>query len=230
MASTSGTKGPFETDWQPTKRFVRAHTINVDDFRDEEGVVDTETVPSSLSVLVPVLRAALAIEKENPRVSYLSINALCRVDNLPIPVTRARRDVFIDDSTMPMERLKKVNDILDWIASVFGFQRSSKLTSPECLEVADRPFRREPPPDRCLTRSHARFLSEKLTGAWVSRAALQASVCDAICFVGLAGPPASCFDPFQVVGHTLGGRLVVAWNFVVVWLLPWNFKTVWLLS
>nr|KYP52252.1 Putative callose synthase 6 [Cajanus cajan] len=71
MASTSGTKGPYETDWQPTKRVVRAHTINVDDFRDEEGVVDTEIVPSSLSVLVPVLRAAHAIRKENPRIAYL---------------------------------------------------------------------------------------------------------------------------------------------------------------
>ncbi|XP_029129771.1 callose synthase 7-like [Cajanus cajan] len=62
-----------------------------------------------------------------------AINALCRVDNLPIPVTRARRDVFIDDSTMPMERLKKVNDILDWIASVFGFQKGNVANQRENL-------------------------------------------------------------------------------------------------
>nr|KYP52264.1 Putative callose synthase 6 [Cajanus cajan] len=274
MASTSGTKGPFETDWQPTKRFVRAHTINFDDFRDEEGVLVTEIVPSSLSVLVPVLRAALAVEKENPRVAYLcsfyafekahvmdptssghgvrqfktyllsklekegelteklgkrsdarqlqnyyqqfyeekirdgeftqrpeemannvhiatvlheamktmtapqsmedktkryaedvdmkrgqyehynilplyavgvkpaimklpeikaAINALCRMDNLPIPVTHARLGVSIDDYTMPMKRLKKLNDIFDWIASVCGFQKGNVANQREHL-------------------------------------------------------------------------------------------------
>lgn len=39
-----------------------------------------------------------------------------------MPIIRARPDTFHDDSTMPTDRLKKVNDILDWIASVFGFQ------------------------------------------------------------------------------------------------------------
>ncbi|KAL2322528.1 hypothetical protein Fmac_026907 [Flemingia macrophylla] len=53
-----------------------------------------------------------------------AINALCKVDNLPIPVIRASRDVSSDDS-MPMERPKKVNDILDWIASIFGFQKGN---------------------------------------------------------------------------------------------------------
>jgi len=42
------------------------------------------------------------------------------VDNLPIPIIHSRPDN--DDSTMPMERVKNVNDILDWIASIFGFQ------------------------------------------------------------------------------------------------------------
>ncbi|KAL2322506.1 hypothetical protein Fmac_026885 [Flemingia macrophylla] len=66
MASTSGTKGPFETaDWR--KRLVR----NIEHFRDEEDVVDIEIVPSSLAVVVPILRAAQAIEKENPRVAFL---------------------------------------------------------------------------------------------------------------------------------------------------------------
>ncbi|KAL2322521.1 hypothetical protein Fmac_026900 [Flemingia macrophylla] len=262
MASTSGTNGPFETaDW--TKRLVRVRTKYIDDFRDEERVVDTEIVPSSLATLVPVLRAALAVEKENPRVAYLcrfhafekahmmdptssghgvrqfktyllnrlekeeeitghlvrrsdarelqnyyqqfyekkiydgeftlgpeemannvhiatvlcealkiiipshlieektkryaedverkggqykhynilplyavgvkpaimelpeikaAINALCRVDTLPILVLRARPDFSYNDSKMLVGRPKKVNDILDWIASVFGFQ------------------------------------------------------------------------------------------------------------
>ncbi|RZB51559.1 Callose synthase 7 isoform B [Glycine soja] len=47
-----------------------------------------------------------------------AIAALCNVDNLPMPIIHARPD----DSTVPMERLKEVNDILDWIAFVFGFQ------------------------------------------------------------------------------------------------------------
>jgi len=70
MASTSGTKGPFEIGRQPSKRMVRAPTRNVD-LGNEEGVVDSEIVPSSLAVLVPILRAALEIEEENPRVAYL---------------------------------------------------------------------------------------------------------------------------------------------------------------
>jgi len=33
------------------------------------------------------------------------------VDNLPMPIIRARPDASNDDSTMPTERLKKVNKI-----------------------------------------------------------------------------------------------------------------------
>jgi hypothetical protein len=33
--------------------------------------MDSEIVPSSLAVLVPILRAAIEIEEENPRVAYL---------------------------------------------------------------------------------------------------------------------------------------------------------------
>lgn len=39
-----------------------------------------------------------------------------------MPLIRARPQASNDDSIMPAERLKKVTDILDWIASVFGFQ------------------------------------------------------------------------------------------------------------
>ncbi|QCD79590.1 callose synthase 7-like [Vigna unguiculata] len=273
MASTSGTKGPFEIGRQPSKRMVRAPTRNVD-LGNEEGVVDSEIVPSSLAVLVPILRAALEIEEENPRVAYLcrfhafekahtmdptssgrgvrqfktyllhklekegelterlvqrsdarelqtyyqqfyekkirdgefsqrpeemaknvqiatvlyevlktmvapqnieektkryaedvehkrgqyehynilplyavgvkpaimelpeikaAISALCKVDNLPMPIIRARPDASNEDSTMPTERLKKVNDILDWIASVFGFQKGNVANQREHL-------------------------------------------------------------------------------------------------
>lgn len=52
------------------------------------------------------------------------------MDNLPLPIIPARPDVSNEDSTMPTERLKKVNDILDWIASVFGFQVMDVLYLP----------------------------------------------------------------------------------------------------
>lgn len=40
-----------------------------------------------------------------------------------MPIIRPRQDAFNgDDSTMPMERVKNVNDILDWISLIFGFQ------------------------------------------------------------------------------------------------------------
>ncbi|RDX80504.1 putative callose synthase 6, partial [Mucuna pruriens] len=62
-----------------------------------------------------------------------AIAALCKVDNLPMPVIRARSDVSNDDSTRPMDRLIKVNDILDWIASVFGFQKGNVANQREHL-------------------------------------------------------------------------------------------------
>ncbi|KAK7387024.1 hypothetical protein VNO78_27483 [Psophocarpus tetragonolobus] len=264
MASSS--KGPFDMGRQPSRRMLRAPTRNVD-LGNEEGVVDSEIVPSSLAVLVPILRAALEIEEENPRVAYLcrfyafekahkmdpkssgrgvrqfktyllhklekegeltenlakrsdgsvlqsyyqnfyekkildgeftqrpeemaknvqiatvlydvlknmvapqnieektrryaedveykrgqyehynilplyavgvkpaimelpeikaAIAALSKVDNLPTPILRGRPDASDNDFTMPTDRLKKVNDILDWIASVFGFQLHSE--------------------------------------------------------------------------------------------------------
>jgi callose synthase len=70
MASTSGTKGPFEISRQPSKRMIRAPTRTVE-LPNEENIMDSEIVPSSLAVLVPILRAAIEIEGENPRVAYL---------------------------------------------------------------------------------------------------------------------------------------------------------------
>ncbi|KAH1239428.1 Callose synthase 7 [Glycine max] len=310
MASTSGTKGgPFEMGRQPSKRMVRAPTRNVE-LGNDEGVVDSEIVPSSLAVLVPILRAALEIEEENPRVAYLcrfhafekahtmdptssgrgvrqfktyllhklekegelteksvqrsdarelqtyyqhfyekkirdgefsqrpeemaknvqiatvlyevlktmvapqntedktrryaedvehkrgqyehynilplyavgvkpaimelpeikaAIAALCRVDNLPMPIIRARPDASQDDSTMPTDRLKKVNDILDWIASVFGFQKGNVANQREhlILLLANINIRDRPEPSYQLTQSllqlHVETI-EKLVG------------------------------------------------------------------
>ncbi|KAG5094251.1 hypothetical protein JHK84_049839 [Glycine max] len=300
MASTSGTKGgPFEMGRQPSKRMVRAPTRNVD-LGNEEGVVDSEIVPSSLAVLVPILRAALEIDEENPRVAYLcrfhafekahtmdptssgrgvrqfktyllhklekegelteklvqrsdarelqtyyqhfyekkirdgefnqrpeemaknvqiatvlyevlktmvspqnieektrryaedvehkrgqyehynilplyavgvkpaimeipeikaAIAALYRVDNLPMPIIRARPDASHDDSTMPTDRLKKVNDILDWIASVFGFQMCH-----EVYKILDKnPARVTGSKDLVEGRDDEYFLREVIT-------------------------------------------------------------------
>jgi len=70
MASTSGTKGPLEISRQPSKRMIRAPTRTVE-LPNEENIMDSEIVPSSLAVLVPILRAAIEIEGENPRVAYL---------------------------------------------------------------------------------------------------------------------------------------------------------------
>ncbi|XP_027339849.1 callose synthase 7 [Abrus precatorius] len=271
MASSSGTKGPFEMVRQQSRRMQRAPTRNVE-LGNEEGVVDSEIVPSSLAVLVPILRAALEIEEENPRVAYLcrfhafekahkmdptsggrgvrqfktyllhklekegdltdklvkrsdprelqayyqqfyerkiregenslrpeemaknvqiatvlyevlktmvppqsidektkiyaedvekkrgqyehynilplyavgvkpaimelpeikaAIAALSKVENLPMPIIRSIASN--DDSAMPTERVKNVNDILDWIASIFGFQKGNVANQREHL-------------------------------------------------------------------------------------------------
>lgn len=70
MASTSGTKGPSGVVRPPSRRFTRAPTRNVE-LLNEEGVFDSDFVPSSLAVIVPFLRAAIEIEEENHRVAYL---------------------------------------------------------------------------------------------------------------------------------------------------------------
>ncbi|KAI4306004.1 hypothetical protein L6164_029323 [Bauhinia variegata] len=70
MASTSGTKGPYGIPRQPSRRMSRMPTRTVE-LPNEENAVDSEIVPSSLAVIVPILRAANEIEDENPRVAYL---------------------------------------------------------------------------------------------------------------------------------------------------------------
>ncbi|KAK7256070.1 hypothetical protein RIF29_29503 [Crotalaria pallida] len=273
MASTSGTKGPPPgVPRPPSRRFTRAPTRNVE-LLNEEGSVDSEIVPSSLAVIVPILRAAIEIEEENPRVAYLcrfhafekahtmdptssgrgvrqfktyllhrlekeeeltenltnrsdarelqtyyqtfyekrirdgeftkkpeemvknvqiatvlyevlkatvpqnieektkryaadvenkrsqyehynilplyavgvkpaimelpeikaALNALRKVDHLPMPIIRSSPGTSNGGSTMPMERVKNVNDILDWLSSVFGFQKGNVANQREHL-------------------------------------------------------------------------------------------------
>ncbi|AES62580.1 callose synthase 1 catalytic subunit [Medicago truncatula] len=54
-----------------TKRMIREPTRTVDELQNEENIVDSEIAPSSLSSILPILRAAIEIEEENPRVAYL---------------------------------------------------------------------------------------------------------------------------------------------------------------
>jgi len=54
-----------------TKQMISEPTRTVDELQNEENIVDGEIVPSSLSSIVPILRAANEIEEENPRVAYL---------------------------------------------------------------------------------------------------------------------------------------------------------------
>jgi callose synthase len=54
------------------RNMSRAITMRTDGFSGEEqDVIESELVPSSLAPIVPILRAANEIEDENPRVAYL---------------------------------------------------------------------------------------------------------------------------------------------------------------
>ncbi|KAI9125457.1 hypothetical protein K1719_002875 [Acacia pycnantha] len=43
-----------------------------------------------------------------------------KVGNLPMPIIHPRNDSSGGASRVPMERFKEINDILDWLSSVFG--------------------------------------------------------------------------------------------------------------
>jgi callose synthase len=67
--SSSGAGGP-PLGRQLSRRLTRVQTML--DVPEEEGpTADSELVPSSLASIVPILRVANEIEKENPRVAYL---------------------------------------------------------------------------------------------------------------------------------------------------------------
>ncbi|KAL6536023.1 Callose synthase 7 [Orobanche hederae] len=66
MASSSGTKDVVAPPRSLSRKMTRAPSMV-----DENGAVDSERVPSSLSFIVPILRAADEVAKDNPRVAYL---------------------------------------------------------------------------------------------------------------------------------------------------------------
>ncbi|KDP23126.1 hypothetical protein JCGZ_00181 [Jatropha curcas] len=59
-----------------------------------------------------------------------ALSAIRNVDNLPMPKISLARDASHD---LPKERVKSVNDILDWLSSVFGFQRGNVANQREHL-------------------------------------------------------------------------------------------------
>ncbi|KAK7861274.1 callose synthase 7 [Quercus suber] len=66
MASTSSGLKP-----SLSRRVTRAPTRMVDLQNDDEKVIDSELVPSSLAPIIPILRVANEIQPLNPRVAYL---------------------------------------------------------------------------------------------------------------------------------------------------------------
>lgn len=51
-----------------------------------------------------------------------ALRAIRNMDNLPVPRVPVTHNVQDDNIIMPEYRDKSINDILDWLASIFGFQ------------------------------------------------------------------------------------------------------------
>ncbi|KAB1209644.1 Callose synthase 7 [Morella rubra] len=58
-----------------------------------------------------------------------ALHALQNVDNLPMPRIHSTPGVQTDESVMATKRVKAINDILDWLQYIFGFQLFVKLIS-----------------------------------------------------------------------------------------------------
>uniref|UniRef100_A0A2N9I5Q5 Uncharacterized protein n=1 Tax=Fagus sylvatica TaxID=28930 RepID=A0A2N9I5Q5_FAGSY len=189
-ASTSGVK--------PARSISRRQTRQLDLANEDEKVIDSELVPSSLNPIIPILRVANEIQSQNARVAYLllyevlktvvppervdlkteqyardvekkkeqyehynilplyavgvkpaimelpeikaALHELRKLDNLPMPRIGAPDDRAhheprnLDNHPMPRihethgvpdestQKVKSINDILDWLSSIFGFQ------------------------------------------------------------------------------------------------------------
>ncbi|GAB4842952.1 Callose synthase 7 [Ancistrocladus abbreviatus] len=62
-----------------------------------------------------------------------AIRAICNVDTLPLPRIRSTSNHHDDNVITPEYRDKSVNDIFDWLASVFGFQKGNVANQREHL-------------------------------------------------------------------------------------------------
>ncbi|KAL6286951.1 hypothetical protein ACE6H2_011341 [Prunus campanulata] len=62
-----------------------------------------------------------------------ALHALQNVNGLPMPIMHLKPMNPDDKSTMPTERIKPVNDILDWLSSIFGFQKGNVANQREHL-------------------------------------------------------------------------------------------------
>ncbi|KAK9266839.1 hypothetical protein L1049_001610 [Liquidambar formosana] len=71
MASSSGTKDGQGPPRSLSRKMTRMPTMVADASVDDNSLVDSELVPSSIAPIAPILRVANEIEEENPRVAYL---------------------------------------------------------------------------------------------------------------------------------------------------------------
>ncbi|KAM3746808.1 hypothetical protein ACB098_06G229100 [Castanea mollissima] len=62
-----------------------------------------------------------------------AVDALRNVVNLPMPKIHSTPGVAGDSSAMPMGRVRSINDILDWLSSIFGFQKGNVANQREHL-------------------------------------------------------------------------------------------------
>ena len=80
MASSSGTRPPRNL----SRRMTRLPTRNVDLQNEENPIDDSELVPYSLAPIVPILRVANEVEKDNRRVAYLCKHSRSHTHSLTI--------------------------------------------------------------------------------------------------------------------------------------------------
>ncbi|KAM3698993.1 hypothetical protein ACJW31_06G228400 [Castanea mollissima] len=62
-----------------------------------------------------------------------ALNALRNVDNLPMPRIHMTHGGPDDSPVVSTERVKSINDILDWLSSIFGFQKGNVANQREHL-------------------------------------------------------------------------------------------------